>query len=81
MKSVKEQLLTYLDEVLDKGSSKLVGKVCKRFEILDDKESIKREVRELIYEWIREMRDIFYSYGYGLEMSSFNFIQSKSKEK
>ncbi len=39
--------------ILDKQASTLVGKVCKRFEISDDKEAIKKNIKELIYEEFR----------------------------
>jgi tRNA G37 N-methylase Trm5 len=74
----KEQLLTYLDQVIQLESSKLVGKLLKRFEIIGDIDILKKEAKELIYESFRDMRDIFEAYGKGLELTTFVF---KSKEK
>lgn len=79
--SEKETLLSYLDTVFTKEFAKLVGKLLKRIEILDDKEYLKREIKELIYESSREMRDIFIAYANGLEVSYFNFSQSKKSEE
>lgn len=79
--SEKEILLSYLDTVFTKEFTKLVGKLLKRIEILDDKEYLKREIKELIYESSREMRDIFIAYSNGLEVSYFNFSQSKKSEE
>ena len=67
--SEKEQLLGYLDQVISAEFPKLVGKIMKRFEILDDKDHLKKEIKELIYEGSREMQDIFYAYSKGLEVS------------
>lgn len=79
----KEILLAYLSQVFSKESAKLVGKVCKRFEILEDKEALKKEIKELIYENFREITDIFDSYAKGLEVSYFSFVkpENKSEEK
>jgi hypothetical protein len=77
----KELLLSYLDTVFTKEFNKLVGKLLKRIEILDDKEYLKKEIKELIYESSREMRDIFLAYSDGLEKSYFNFINTKKSEE
>jgi hypothetical protein len=83
MPSEKELLLSYLDTVFTKEFAKLVGKLLKRIEILDDKEYLKKEIKELIYESSREMRDIFLAYSAGLEVSYFSFVKKtiESKEK
>lgn len=49
-----DNLLIYL---LDQAAKKIVGKVCKRFEIHDNKDEIKKEVKELLYEHARDIRD------------------------
>jgi hypothetical protein len=74
---IKELLLTYLDEVISHESSKLVGKCLKRLEIIDDRETLKKELKELIYESSRELKDIFEAYSKGVEVSYFNFINIK----
>ena len=76
----KELLLSYLDTVFSKEFAKLVGKLLKRIEILDDKEYLKKEIKELIYESSREMRDIFIAYSQGLEVSYFNLVPPKKSE-
>lgn len=43
--------------LLNQESKKLVGKLMKRFEICDDKETIKKECKELIYEEFRNIID------------------------
>ena len=79
----KELLLSYLDTIFTKEFAKLVGKLLKRVEILEDKEYLKKEIKELIYESSREMRDIFLAYSAGLEVSYFSFVnkQKLSEEK
>jgi len=44
--------------ILDSEVRKLTGKTMKRFEISDDKELIKKEVREIQYEWARDFYDM-----------------------
>lgn len=78
-KSEKQLLLTYLDEVFQSESAKLVGKVMKRMELIQDRDILKKDVREVIYEQFREIRDIFYAYSSGIEMTKFIFKQSMTK--
>lgn len=79
--STKQLLLTYLDEVLSVGSSKLVGKILKRFELFQDTNVLKKDIKELIYENFREIRDVFIAYGEGLEVSTFKFVTTKKSEE
>jgi hypothetical protein len=46
----------YLDEALSTASKTLVGKIMKRFETLDDKETIKIQSKELVYELFRDLK-------------------------
>lgn len=62
---------TYLKELIDYVSSSLVGKALKRFEILDDKEAIKKETKELIYEEFRHFRDLIIAHNKGLDITIF----------
>ena len=71
--SEKELLFQYLDEVLSTESSKLVGKVMKRYEIMTNLDMLKKETRELIYESFRELKDIFYAYEHGLKTWKIEF--------
>jgi hypothetical protein len=75
----KQLLLSYLDEVLSSESSKLVGKLLKRVDIITDKEFLKKDIKELIYEQMREIRDIFIAYSNGIEVQYFNFKTNKEK--
>jgi len=44
--------------ILDSEVKKLTGKTMKRFELSEDKELIKKEVKEIQYEWARDFYDI-----------------------
>lgn len=64
----------HLDDVMKESSKALVGKVMKRFEILDDKEAIKKDVKELIYENHRDLKKIIKAFSLGIK-----FITPKPK--
>jgi hypothetical protein len=49
-----EQLLKFL---LTQASQKTVGKCMKRFELSQDKEEIKKQIKELLYESYRDLSD------------------------
>jgi len=70
--------LKTLCEALELEARKVCGKVLKRFEIIDDKEILKKDLKELIYESFRDTRDILIALGRGLEPTVFEF---KTKEK
>lgn len=61
--------------ILESEAKKLVGKICKRFELVDDKEIIKKECKELIYE---SFRDIIDTLNNGKVIFQFN---QKSEDK
>lgn len=44
--------------ILDTEAKKLVGKLMKRFEVSEDKEIIKKECKELVYEAYRDVYDM-----------------------
>ncbi len=68
----------YLEDAIKYVGSSLVGKLLKRFEILEDKDMIKLEAKELIYEEFRHLRDILIAFDRGREISVFQF---KAKPK
>lgn len=57
----------YLDEVIDKSSRALCGMIMKRFEIFDDKQIIKKSIKELIYENGRVIKSLIRSFSTGVE--------------
>ena len=65
----------FLDQILTKTSRTLVGIICKRFEILENKEDIKKSVKELIYENARNIKALIESYNCGVK-----FVTPKDKE-
>jgi len=60
----------YLEKILSKGASSLVGMVMKRFEIHDNKEVIKKEAKELIYETFRSVKAHIESFSTGVKFIS-----------
>jgi len=76
----KELFVNYALQVLPFFASKLSGKMLKRFDLFDDKELLKKELKELIYENSRDLMEIFKSYSDGIEMSFFHFNKPKNKE-
>lgn len=77
----KEIKLTesYLDEAITLASKSLVGKLLKRFEIIEDKNIIKAEARELIYENYRYLRDILLAFDKGRDITIFDFKTKNNK--
>ena len=68
----------YLSELTNFVSRSLCGKCMKRFEILEDKNMIKSDIRELVYEEFRHLRSLIEAHSRGLNVKQFNF---KSREK
>jgi len=60
----------YLKQIEDLCSRTLVGKVCKRFEIIEDKELLKKEIKELIYESFRGFKELVEAYSTGVKFIS-----------
>jgi hypothetical protein len=52
---ISEETLNY---IIDQESKKIVGKCMKRFELSENKEEIKSQVKELLYEFMRDLRDL-----------------------
>ena len=70
-------VVPYLEKAFPFEASKLVGKVCKRFEIIEHHDTLKKEIKELIYESFRDIINLVDAYEKGVEKSYFNF---KTKE-
>lgn len=60
----------YLDQVSLESAKSLVGKVMKRFEILEDKDDIKKSLKELIYENHRELNSKLKAFSAGVKFTS-----------
>lgn len=69
--------LEYLKKVVDFSGASLVGKLLKRFEILENKEDIKKVSKELIYEEMRHLRDLLIAFDSGRELTTWKFITKK----
>jgi len=47
-----------VSKIFDSRSAKMVGYLMKRFETIESRDDLKREVKELIYEQLREIKDL-----------------------
>ena len=67
----------YLDELIDYCGRNLVGKTMKRFEIVDNRDTLKKEIRELVYEGFRYFKDLLDAHTRGLNITQFHFKREK----
>lgn len=78
--SDKELIIEYLDSLFSTEGPKLVGKCLKRFEIIENRELLKKDIKELIYEEFRDLKEIAYAFGQGVELSRFRFVKPKKEQ-
>jgi hypothetical protein len=52
-----------LNQIIDQEARKMVGIALKRFELIEDKEVLKKELKEVIYESYRNVRDMVRAVG------------------
>jgi hypothetical protein len=80
-----EKLITidsaHLKSILDGFSTSLVGKICKRMEIDDNIESIKKQAKEIIYEEARSLRTLLITFQDGQEFKETIVWNFKSKNE
>lgn len=69
----------YLTELLDYIGRATVGKVCKRFEVIENRDILKVEIKELIYEEMRNLKNLILAYDKGLSIQQF--VMKSPKEK
>jgi len=50
-----EEALNY---IIDQEARKTVGIILKRYELIEDKEVLKKEIKEILYEAFRNLRDM-----------------------
>jgi len=62
-----QRFLNHVNETVDKWVGSLVGKVMKRFEILDNEEDRKKAIKEILYESARELKVSLRSFAYGVK--------------
>jgi len=73
------QLTTeFFNNTIDITSRTTVGKILKRIDIFDDKEVLKKDVRELIYEEYRALKALFEAHSNGI--LSTRVIKFESKD-
>ena len=69
----------HLEKVINVSSRALVGRVMKRFEIFNNKDDIKRSLKELIYENYRETQALIESFSFGVEFKTRESKESKEE--
>ena len=47
-----------LNQIIDQEARKTVGIILKRYEFIEDKEVLKKEIKEILYEAFRNLRDM-----------------------
>ena len=52
---ITEETLNY---IIDQEARKTVGIILKRYEFIEDKEVLKKEIKEVLYEAFRNLRDM-----------------------
>lgn len=70
-----------LEKIISSEASKTVGILMKRYEIISDKETLKKENKEIIYEAYRNLRDLIVACGLAKESIHLTNIDSSRKEK
>lgn len=63
----------YLLELTQEHSRKTVGKILKRFEVIENKDILKSIVKELLYESYRDLVDLLIAGGRGIEQKVFKY--------
>ena len=56
----------FLNDIIDTSSRTTVGKVLKRVDIFDDKDTLKKAIKELIYEEFRNIKALLEAHSNGL---------------
>jgi hypothetical protein len=68
--------LNAFEDLLKFHSNKTVGKIMKRIEICDNKEVMKSQIKELLYEQYRDLGDLIFALNYGLSVTTFDLPKS-----
>lgn len=73
----KEYIVTdkYLTEVINKVSTTAVGKIMKRFDVVEDRAELKKVVKELVYEEFRNLKSFIQAINWGIK-----FVKRPSKQ-
>ena len=66
-----------LNNIIDQEARKAVGIIMKRYEFIEDKEVLKKEIKEILYESFRNLRDMLRVHG----KESINLINKDTTKK
>ena len=69
-----------LKNIINAESSKLVGKVMRRWETLTNDEDRKKDIKDLIYEGLRDVRDLIIHCSNAKESIHLTLQNKKSEE-
>lgn len=70
----------YFENLIESSSRSLVGKAMKRFELSENPADIKLQIKNLIYEELRNIKVLVDSHQRGYELSRWVFTTPKQKE-
>jgi len=65
----------YVQELVDEISRRTVGKIMKRYDILEVESLVRNLTKEHVYEGFREIKTLLLAYRQGFEISVFKFNQ------
>jgi len=67
----------HFEQILNDESRKIVGILLKRFEIIEDKNILKKDIKELVYESFRNLRDVIENVSKGNQEVILTFNETK----
>ena len=71
----------FLNDLIDTASRATVGKILKRVDIFDDKETLKKALKEIIYEEYRGVKALLEAHSNGLLSTTvIEFKRSQSED-
>ncbi len=68
----------FLDGLIERMSRQTVGKILKRHEVIEDKDTLKKEVRELIYEEYRALKSLIEVHANSLSFTHITFKNNQT---
>jgi hypothetical protein len=72
--------LDHLEQILKDHSIATVGEAMKRFETISDRDILKQQIKELLYEKSRNLKSLLVAYGLGKEAIHLS-VTKQSKEQ
>ena len=79
-KDLMEVSLYLIDEILEKSSRIMVGKVLKRIDICSDSDILKKTVKELVYEEFRSVKSLIELHAKSLNFTPTRVVEFKKED-